>query len=360
MRRALAALAALLLALGLGGSAPAAAAPAPSSPALVAAPDPQDPAGVLAPPPVLPPTFVHIAGPHVTVAASPEDAPVARHLAAHAESALPRLARALGLPAGGPILVVLAPDAASFAALQPGAPPDWADGTAWPTRGLVFLHAPRARRGDATPLPQVLDHELVHIILGRAFAPRRVPTWLQEGLAQLYAAELGPDAAARISAARLGDSLLSLRSLTGAFPEDAGRARLAYAQSADFVAYVRAEHGEESLRALIGALAAGRPFEDAVGTATGQSVDALDRAWRARLDASPAWISAAANESLLFTVGAGALVLGALGARRRKRRTLARWEAEERVQEAWARALAEARAPRPAPAWPHPVPDEGA
>jgi hypothetical protein len=360
MRRALAALAVLVLTLGLGGSTPAAAAPSPAAPALVAAPDPQDPAGVLAPPPVLPPTFVHIAGPHVTVAASPEDAPVARHLAAHAESALPRLARALGLPAGGPILLVLAPDAASFAALQPGAPPDWADGTAWPTRGLVFLHAPRARRGDATPLAQVLDHELVHIILGRAFAPRRVPTWLQEGLAQLYAAELGPDAAARISAARLGDSLLSLRSLTGAFPEDAGRARLAYAQSADFVAYVRAEHGEESLRALIGALAAGRPFEEAVGTATGQSVDALDRAWRARLDASPAWISAAANESLLFTVGAGALVLGALGARRRKRRTLARWEAEERVQEAWARALAEARVPRPAPAWPHPVPDEGA
>ena len=61
-----------------------------------------------------------------------------------------QLAKRLGVPMGRPVDVYLAPDEATFRSLQPGTIPDWADGTAWPTRGLVYLRSPRIRAGTAS------------------------------------------------------------------------------------------------------------------------------------------------------------------------------------------------------------------
>jgi hypothetical protein len=85
---------------------------------------------------------------------------------------------------------VVASDA-DFRALQPGQPPTWADATAYPAAGPICLRAPALRSGTDTRLEQVLDHELVHVLLGRAFAPAQPPTWLQEGIARVFAGEVG-------------------------------------------------------------------------------------------------------------------------------------------------------------------------
>jgi hypothetical protein len=313
------------------------------------------------PPPAPPAGWVTEGGVFAQVHARPDDGATAARLARHAEAAVPRLAEALGVPPGATIQVFLAPDHAQFLELQPGRAPDWADGTAWPSQGTIFLHAPRARPGTDEPLEQVLDHELVHIILGRAFAPRRVPHWLQEGAAQVLARQLRPELTERLAAGQLGDNLLSLDDLTRSFPADPVRARLAYAQAADFVAWLQNTHGDDALREITQALAQGESVEMALRGATGEDLRALDAAWRERLASTPIWLSPLVTDTALMGAAVGLLLIGGRGVRRRRAEVLARWEREEALQDAIYRNLSgqgqPALPPAPAPPrWSHPEP----
>src|SRR6185436_554557 len=210
---------------------------------------------------------------------------------------------------GGIVDVYLAPDEATFRSLQPGTIPDWADGTAWPTRGLVYLRSPRIRAGTASDLTQVFDHEMVHVLLGRAFAPKPVPQWLQEGVAQFVAGEYTTRHLQAIRTGMLGGKLLSLPELTGPFPADPVRASLAYAQSADLVAYIVGHYGEDALGTLVQEMSHGTSFGRALRLATGIGPTELDQAWRERLGQSPLWVRAVASDTMLMTAGAVFLLL---------------------------------------------------
>ena len=150
--------------------------------------------------PPVPPDWVSYSDPYATVYAAPEDDATALHLSRYVARSLPRLSDEMGLPIGNQIHIYVAPTQEDFFAMQPGNAPHWADGTAYPHRGVIFLRAPSVRGGMAEPLEQVLDHELAHIILGRAFGARPVPRWLQEGVAQLVAREYTQELTDRIGA----------------------------------------------------------------------------------------------------------------------------------------------------------------
>jgi hypothetical protein len=271
---------------------------------------------------------------YIRIHTHPDDLGTARALADHADRSVPLLSEALGMPSGATIEVFLAPDTETFRSMQPGRPPQWADGTAWPNRGLVFLRSNRVRIGGDEPLEQVLDHELVHIILGRAFSPRPVPRWLQEGAAQLLAHQYSPELTDRLASGLLGDSLLHLDDITRGFPADPGRARLAYAQSADLVAYLQNHWGPESLPAITRALASGKTVDQALRERTGISTVELDQAWRSRLMASPMWLKPLVADSTILAVTGLIFVVGGVSVRRRRRKVLDRWEAEEALHDA--------------------------
>lgn len=268
------------------------------------------------------------------------DAATVRHLAAHAEEAMPRLARELGVPEVTGVRVTVAPSEVQFRDMQPGKPPAWADGTAWPNDGLVFLKSPRLRYGTATPLTTVLDHELVHVLLGQAFGDRPVPSWLQEGTAKLLAREYTPQMTDALAGAVLGRSLLSLDELTRGFPSEPMRAQLAYAQSADLIAFMRERWGDESLRVLVRQMAAGRSVDQAVRDATGLSPVMLDAAWRARLLASPIWLRALVRPELWLAIGAVLFFFGGAARVRRNKERLRRWGEREALEDAVMQALA--------------------
>ena len=265
-----------------------------------------------------------------------DDAATVRRMAEHAATAMPKLSARLGVSAGAPIQIVVAPDDASFGSLQPGHTPDWADGTAWPDRSLIFLHAPSARRGDAPRLEQVLDHEIVHILVGRAFGGRPVPRWLQEGLAQFYAGELGPQTAEVLTRAAGTGALLPLRQISAGFPADSNGAQLAYAQTADFTAFLAqraggGESGDVVLRKLLAAGQRGALISDAVYAATGQSLELTEAQWQARWG-SP-WLRADGFAQSGIPAMAATVLLG-FGVYRRRRRfhsDLERLEAEDRL-----------------------------
>lgn len=262
------------------------------------------------------------------------DQETALRLARHAHEAVPRLARELGVPTGRTMHIYLAPTDEVFESMQPGAVPEWADGTAWPQRGLIYLHAPRDRLGGDEPLEQVLDHEIVHVLLGQAFAPRPVPRWLQEGVAQLKARQYSSHQTDALASGMLGGQLMSLDALTRGFPADPMRARLAYAQSADFVAYLQNMYGDRALQVLIREMSAGEPVGMALNAATGLTVRELEQEWRSRLQRSPMWLKPLVSDTALFTYASLFFVYGAFRVRRRNKETLARWEREEAIQDA--------------------------
>ncbi len=293
------------------------------------------------PPPPLPAGWIAVRGPFLVVHGRPEDRPQLTRLARHGARSLPRLAQELGLPLGHTVHVALPTEQVQFRQLQPGAPPHWADGTAWPQHGWIFLRHPRLRPPGATPLQTVLDHELVHVLMGRAFDPNRAPRWLDEGTAQVFAGELTPDTTRRLARGLIGRDLYTLQELDWGFPRDRAGAQLAYAQSADFVAFFRAEYGDDAFRVLLRELSKGAEIQGAVRVSTGLFLEDVDQAWRSRLSRPRLVLSAlGAVDTVWFLTG----VLGFFGVivvhirqRRRRRRIIE----EERLEEALVEALRE-------------------
>lgn len=250
-------------------------------------------------------------------------------LANRAAESVPALAKRMGVRPGGTIDVYVMPSEADFHALQPGRTPDWADGTAWPRWDLVFLKSPAIRPGTATPLETVLDHELVHVLLGHAFGDRPVPRWLQEGMAQFYSGESGWETSIALAVNDYGLAPLPLGTITNGFPPDALRAHLAYAQSADFINWIAGRNGEEALRSLVSQLAAGASVNDALRAATGLGVEEANAAWLKVVPAASWWYRWATNTPLWWSVAACFLALAAWRRRSAGKAKLARWDAEE-------------------------------
>ncbi len=265
-------------------------------------------------------------------------------LANHAATSAPALAKRLGVRPGATMDVYVMPTEAAFHELQPGRTPDWADGTAWPRWSLIFLKSPSIRSGTATNLEVVLDHELVHILLGRAFGPRPVPRWLQEGLAQFYSGEASWERSIALAKNDFGLAPLPLGTITTGFPPDALQAQLAYAQSADFIAWIAGRNGEGALRSLIAEMASGAKVGDAVRAATGLSLEEANDAWLGSVPTASAWYRWATNSQLHWAIGAGFLGLAAWRRTQAGKVKMARWEAEEAARNAELFRQAELRA----------------
>lgn len=295
--------------------------------------------------PTLPDGWVRFDGPAFQILGPQEDAELLLHLSRHGAEALPRLASELGVAIGGDVTVVLADTAERFRTLQPGNPPSWADATAYPNVGAIFLRNPRLRGASTHSLTQVLEHEMIHVLLGRAFAPEPTPRWLQEGVAQVYSGEAGPDTTRQLSQGLVGRDPLSLSSLSYGFPADAHRASLAYAQSADFILWLRAEYGDDAVRRLVAEQRQGHSLRGAILRITGETLDTIDARWQARLSAqTPVWLTQT-NLDLLLLGGAGVLLMfGGVARRRAFRQRMADWEEEEARLERLAREVARRRA----------------
>lgn len=290
--------------------------------------------------PVLPEGWITRDGAGLTFHGAPRDDLLMKRLLEHGEKSLPALANRLELPMGGEIHVYVAATQEEFRQLQPGLPPNWADGTAWPTRGIIFLRAPRARGPGQRPLEQVLDHELIHVILGQAFDPRPVPTWLQEGVAQVYAGEVGPDHEERLAKGLAAPGTPTLWELTGRFPNNAWRADFYYALSADFILWLQRTQGDHVIAAIAQDIAKGLPAETAIHRQTGQTVGELDAEWSKRFENGLwRWLQPELLDSVLWTSGGLMLLLIGFSRRKQFRARMRDWKEEERSLDTIARQL---------------------
>ncbi len=157
----------------------------------------------------------------------------------------------------------------------------WVSGHAAPELGVALVAVapdPAAR----SELGRQIPHELAHLILYQRAGPayERLPVWLREGIASLAELHPNPDYQTALRTAAQNSALLDMNSLCEAFPADAARAYLAYAQADSFTRYLYTTYGAPSLFNLILAYADGLDCEQGPRRALGMSLSQLDRRWR--------------------------------------------------------------------------------
>ena len=132
-------------------------------------------------------------------------------------------------------------------------------------------------------------HELTHVLVGRLTFSclGDVPTWLNEGIAVYGEGDLDPVSGRTLQDAIAGDTLISVRALSGSFSEHPDKAGLSYAQSFSLVNFLIRDFGQGRLLQLFGNLRDGMPIEDALNDVYGFGLDGLEDRWRESIGAQP-------------------------------------------------------------------------
>jgi hypothetical protein len=201
-----------------------------------------------------------------------------------ATQALLRLSQDVGVSTDSPVNIYIY---ANTSDLQDAVlyEPSWAGGEAFAQNNIVIIgiSPDQLEWGKSTEA-----HELSHVLVGHlTFSCLGfVPTWLNEGLA-VYSGG-GPQEYQKslFNQAIAGNSLMSLRSLGGNFPEsEAGY--LAYAESYSVVNFLIKTYGREKMTTLLLDLRDGATADEALMAVYGFNVDGLEDAWRSSLGLEP-------------------------------------------------------------------------
>jgi hypothetical protein len=157
----------------------------------------------------------------------------------------------------------------------------------------VILVSMGPEQDNIPDLARILPHEVTHALIHEATQSQfdHVPLWLSEGLATSIqnAAEPDPSAPALVQGAARDDTLIPLEDLCVAFPHDPAGARLAYAQSASVVDYVRDKYGRQALRDLVAAYGDGASCLGGTERVLGIRLERLETQWRESLVPRSRW-----------------------------------------------------------------------
>lgn len=290
-------------------------------------------AGALQPPPT-PSTWVTERRESLTITYPREIGPVVRVAVAHAAADARAVTRQLGLSEVPAWSVRLVPDADALRRWAPRAmpPPTYAVGVAYPPVGLALVATRAPGTFDAVDVRQVLRHEVSHLALAAAVGDASTPRWFSEGLAVEQAGEHTFERFQRLATASYSGGVLPWARLDAGFADGPGDVNVAYAQSADVVAWMLRAEGRERFAVLLTQLRAGRSFAEAIRETYGVSAAAFEERWRedfrGRFALAPLW----AGTGILTLLGLVVVAIAMVRRRRKSKATLARWEREERLK----------------------------
>jgi len=229
--------------------------------------------------------------------------------------------------------------------LPGGRPPRWAVALAYPSHGIVLLDA-LSHKGPEGPV--TLRHELAHVALGQL--GRNWPRWYQEGLAQHLTGErVAVTHYAALFRAVAQERVFHFEDLAYAWPDMPADVEVAYAQCADFVAYLAGHHGPAAMGQLLDGVAAGEQFETAFGKAFRSSLTVEENAWREGLAHRFGWLPLTTSMQLVWLLAPGLCVIAYVRRRRQQAARLEAMAAEEAAEEAALRVLAAEAAARGLP-----------
>jgi hypothetical protein len=224
--------------------------------------------------------------------------------------------------------VIIAPDQEYFQRVQPdGAQvPDWAVGVAYPHRNLIVL-----LKGAGGDILKTFEHEMCHILLGRAFGSGHVPRWLHEGMAIIIAGEWSLQRLSTMTMAVLTGKLLPMDGITHAFPRDKHRAEQAYCQSFYFISFLKSRFGDEEFRTFLSIYSSCKDFKLALWKAYFLRWDEIEELWLGYLKLRFSWIPILFSTSALWFLASLVFIWGYVHKKRKAREKMRQWELEELI-----------------------------
>jgi hypothetical protein len=267
------------------------------------------------------------APPRLLVEAPPALAAYAREVERLDRTAFFPAMELTGLWEPGDVRVLVVPEGSPLARRAPS----WAVAYADPSAGAVVLIPTRTPTWPDDGLPDVVRHEVAHVLTWRAAGGRSVPRWFDEGLAMAAGRERVIEDDLRERLAILVGPRLRFAQVDDLFQGGRSEAIRAYSLSSAFFGDLLARHGSAFPRRVLRRMAEGEPFEEAFRSATGVAFrDESGAFWRSRRSLErwlPILTSTAAVwlTIVLLSFWAVRVVKGRRAAR------LAAWEAEERT-----------------------------
>jgi hypothetical protein len=125
-------------------------------------------------------------------------------------------------------------------------------------------------------VPRILRHELAHAFVGSR-GGTRIPSWLNEGVAEYAAGIRGEDLLARLG------SPLEARSLELCLIEEKCERATFYSACASIVDYLVTFRGMEGVRDVLDGLSSGKTFDAALGETFGKGEREMVREWESRV-----------------------------------------------------------------------------
>ena len=233
----------------------------------------------------------------------------------------------LGFALREPVHVIVASDRTCFNAVQPEGRrlPDWAVGVAYPHRSLIVL-----LKGSRNNILKTFEHEVCHVLLGRAFGPgHRVPRWLHEGMAIIVAGQWSIQRLTTMTMGVLTGSMLSMDAITRSFPRDKHRAELAYCQSFYFISFLKSKFGEEEFRTFLNLYSSSRNFKKALWKTYFLRWEEIEELWLDYLNVRFSWTPILFSAGFIWFLASLVFICGYILKKRKARKKIRQWEQEE-------------------------------
>jgi hypothetical protein len=209
--------------------------------------------------------------------------------------------------------------------------PAYATGVAFPKLGLILLTLTAPQSWEPVDIETVLVHELSHLALDRAVNGASLPRWFSEGVAVYHSHEESFARTKTLWEGSLQSRLIPLERLAETFPARDYQVNLAYAQSADFVAFLlEGEDNQYRFSHLLKDLREGMTFSEAIANAYHLPLGYLEREWLKSLQQRfGRWPLLLTGMSTLWVLACVLLFVAYLQMKRKQKATLKRWAIEE-------------------------------
>jgi len=208
--------------------------------------------------------------------------------------------------------------------------PDWGIGAAISEHNLIVLKSPAKFRYNR-PFSEVIEHELAHILLDGKTGNAIPPRWMDEGFAMLESREwrIGQDIL--IVRAVFTNSIIPLAQIENLNSFNDSKAELAYTESYLALSYFLDEYGKESFFKLLNYLSSGQTLDLAFLKATGEGYIGFQAGFVDYLKKKYNWLAFFGDNILFWLVLAFLLVFLYFMKRYYNRKTLKRWEYEDKI-----------------------------
>lgn len=240
------------------------------------------------------------------------------------------IVRTVGLAEPGPPIQVVLAGEESEAARSVGA---WIAGYALSNAGLVVLFPARSPVYPHDTLEDVLRHEVSHVLIARAAGGRDVPRWFHEGLSVAVERPWDFEDRSRLAWELIAGPRLRLREIDAMFEAGQAAQSRAYTLSAAFVHDLIREHGATAPAAILRLVRDDVPFERAVVTVAGRTLNGVEDEFWNRQRVWTVWVPFFTSGDAFWLLVIGVATLAVLVRRRRRAENRRRWDDEERARD---------------------------